>query len=647
MRKILCFLLLSCSLAAAQNFLTVAGSNTYGYGNALLPSGSLIFTATDSHGAPISYQAGGGGQVVRYPTACSIANGVIASGCQVANVSVSNPANFCYSVQIVDAANRLVLGGPQSGYNCVQPQTTNFWCASGTCNFDQYVPNIPTALTMLLPLPKALSIGGVYAFTCPVGLVANGVLTTGLLSCVTGGGGGGLTFPILAPNGGINAPSYTFQNNRDLGWSLDTTNTSVYFQFGESDAMGCGTAFLGGVGGGPLDCGIQLEAAQNFFFTSTSYSVPLLSISSAGVTVGANAPLNVNGGESVPNGSTLTIQPGGSLVCASGSTCPAPGVTAFAALTPGVNATPTPFGIAPSSALGGSTPDFSVLGAVGDANTGPVVNIDTPTGSQQNSFRAGVNGVSQLQTCWQPGPLGEMVFGSTVACPSIYTTVFAKNVFQDGATGHTGARFWQSSGAYVGDFLQFNTATAAGTGFNALTLYTGVTGSDTYHAGGVLVAQLDGNGDFLGSSFGGVNPSAPIQILTSVPGGTACVPTGGKSQIAIGSDGNFYSSNNGGACVRLGTAVDVINGTASMPVTGISAGTCSTVTVSAPGVLSTDSINWTPNASIKAVNGYSPPAALAIQSYPTANFVNFDVCNNAPTGSVTPGAVTLNWRVAR
>jgi hypothetical protein len=37
---------------------------------------------------------------------------------------------------------------------------------------------------------------------------------------------------------------------------------------------------------------------------------------------------------------------------------------------------------------------------------------------------------------------------------------------------------------------------------------------------------------------------------------------------------------------------------------------------------------------------------LTIIAYPTANNVNFKVCNNT-SGSVTPGAITLNWRVTR
>jgi hypothetical protein len=37
---------------------------------------------------------------------------------------------------------------------------------------------------------------------------------------------------------------------------------------------------------------------------------------------------------------------------------------------------------------------------------------------------------------------------------------------------------------------------------------------------------------------------------------------------------------------------------------------------------------------------------LTIQAYPTAGFVNWDICN--PTAStITPGAVTLNWNVTR
>jgi hypothetical protein len=362
MKKLLAIaLLLAAPLAAAQNFLTVAGSNTYGYGNALLPSGSLIFTATDSHGAPISYQAGGGGQVVRYPTTCSITNGAVAAGCLIANVSVSNPANFCYAVQIVDAANTLVLGGPQSGYNCVQPQAINFWCSAGTCNFDQYIPNIPTALTMLLPLPTAHSIGGVYAFTCGGGQVSNGILATGLSSCVPNGGGGGSTpgGPPLAlqynNSGALGGTSVLGTNGVDT--LTGAGNTAVLNGSGISLTALGGAAGYGALALGNAAGGAQLSATgtgnaltlggllYNFSLGSLNlqagmvnpsggtayvYGSPLQVGVNGGTGVGAvSAGLNITGSGSffvgpftVPSGATLTVASGGSLVCASGATCP-------------------------------------------------------------------------------------------------------------------------------------------------------------------------------------------------------------------------------------------------------------------------------------------------------------------------------------
>lgn len=93
----------------------------------------------------------------------------------------------------------------------------------------------------------------------------------------------------------------------------------------------------------------------------------------------------------------------------------------------------------------------------------------------------------------------------------------------------------------------------------------------------------------------------------------------------------------------------IASGTASLGTSSISSTGCATVvTVSASGVAATDSIIWNPNASIKAVTGYTPATTggLTIAAYPTSGNVNFDVCNWS-SGPITPGAVTLNWRVVR
>lgn len=98
-----------------------------------------------------------------------------------------------------------------------------------------------------------------------------------------------------------------------------------------------------------------------------------------------------------------------------------------------------------------------------------------------------------------------------------------------------------------------------------------------------------------------------------------------------------------------GATTTIASGTAVLGTGSITSATCATaVTVAGTGILSTDTIAWTPNASIKAVTGYAPSTSggLSIAGYPTSGNVNFDVCNWT-SGSITPGAVTLNWRVTR
>jgi len=98
-----------------------------------------------------------------------------------------------------------------------------------------------------------------------------------------------------------------------------------------------------------------------------------------------------------------------------------------------------------------------------------------------------------------------------------------------------------------------------------------------------------------------------------------------------------------------GSTQTIAAGTAVLGTSAITSGACATaVTATATNTATTDTISFTPNADITAVTGYAPvtTGGLAIYPYPTANNVNFKVCN--PTSSsITPGAVTLNWRVTR
>ena len=131
-------------------------------------------------------------------------------------------------------------------------------------------------------------------------------------------------------------------------------------------------------------------------------------------------------------------------------------------------------------------------------------------------------------------------------------------------------------------------------------------------------------------------PAAQVLSGALANGMTATTQTGGSNDTKVATDAYVDTHF-------------IANGTATLGTGAISSAACATaVTVAATGVATTDIINFTPNADISGVTGYAPSTGgtLFIYAYPTANNVNFKVCNNT-SASITPGAVTLNWKVTR
>jgi hypothetical protein len=98
-----------------------------------------------------------------------------------------------------------------------------------------------------------------------------------------------------------------------------------------------------------------------------------------------------------------------------------------------------------------------------------------------------------------------------------------------------------------------------------------------------------------------------------------------------------------------GTTSTIASGTFTLGTGAISSATCATVvTVSATGVATTDVVTASFNGDPTGITGYAPSASgtLYMYVYPTTNNVNVKVCNNT-SGSITPGAATLNFRVVR
>jgi hypothetical protein len=98
-----------------------------------------------------------------------------------------------------------------------------------------------------------------------------------------------------------------------------------------------------------------------------------------------------------------------------------------------------------------------------------------------------------------------------------------------------------------------------------------------------------------------------------------------------------------------GVSSTIANNTAVLGTSAIASGACATaVTVAGASIATTDVLWWGFNSDPTGVVGYQPSTngMLTIIAYPTSGNANFKVCNNT-SASVTPGAITLNWRVVR
>lgn len=93
----------------------------------------------------------------------------------------------------------------------------------------------------------------------------------------------------------------------------------------------------------------------------------------------------------------------------------------------------------------------------------------------------------------------------------------------------------------------------------------------------------------------------------------------------------------------------IASGTKALATSSIASGACTAAqTATATGTLTTDTVMADFNADPTGVTGYAPVTTgmLTIIKYPTADTVNFKICNLTAT-AITPGAITLNFRVVR
>ena len=151
-------------------------------------------------------------------------------------------------------------------------------------------------------------------------------------------------------------------------------------------------------------------------------------------------------------------------------------------------------------------------------------------------------------------------------------------------------------------------------------------------------------------------PALGVATATSINGLTLTSSTGtftltnGKT-FSVSNTLTFTGTDSSSVALGAGGTVTytIASGAKALATGAIASATCTSAqTDTATGTATTDTIEVTFNGDPTAVTGYVPltTGMLTIIPYPTSNTVNFKVCNNT-AGSITPGAITLNWRVVR
>lgn len=157
-----------------------------------------------------------------------------------------------------------------------------------------------------------------------------------------------------------------------------------------------------------------------------------------------------------------------------------------------------------------------------------------------------------------------------------------------------------------------------------------------------------------------ITSSGTIALNLSSANTWAAVQTFTNSDIKLlgsSTGATTFTSANAGAsnftltfpAITSTVTTTIASGAKALATGAISSATCTTAqTDTATGTLTTDAIIASFNGDPTAVTGYVPltTGMLTIIPYPTADTVNFKVCNNT-AASITPGAITINWRVVR
>lgn len=243
-------------------------------------------------------------------------------------------------------------------------------------------------------------------------------------------------------------------------------------------------------------------------------------------------------------------------------------------------------------------------------------------------------------------------------CPSGTTTFTKLGVGSDGqvltadSASACGLKYAASTSGLSGMSANCLPKAATATTITGCSLATDNGTTLTYTGTGGLsvpkvVATGSGAGAFVataGSAQGhGTASTVTVEAPASVTAYEVLLPAAAGTGCVYGTNGSNVVTGTFSAC-----PIVVWSGTVALNTAAISSASHNLTTANHSGILTTDFVSCVPNGSLNAVTGYVPSTSgtLGFYAYPTADNLNIDVINNT-TGSITPGAVTLNCAVTR
>jgi hypothetical protein len=395
-----------CALALTARAQTVTVNATQLYDGAAPANGTIYFAPALSTGTAASYHRPGGGTASVTPVSAPVTNGAFTL--TLPDTSLTSPTNICFSASLVTGSGQ-VLG---AGYSCMQPTANNSWCASGICNFDNYVPATSPQPTINY-VPTINGVAGPWTMT-GAGASCNG----STLTCTFGGG---MVWPSgvgVAGSGGGSSwgTTYNASNQIPAAWVNLSPYTPTAGLGGISDPLGSAAAAQAAAeaASDPLGSAASAQAASLQKANNLSdLASPTTAVTNLGLMPPLGAGTNLATIAVWANGALPVEQTDGSFTYRLLSHATAG--SADQVVMTGLTAT-TPGGCPPVNNSWGYTTDYTVSAIfLGEVYTSCTINPLYSTFDQRADRAAWLNGLSGTATTDSTGTIFSFSSGNQVA----------------------------------------------------------------------------------------------------------------------------------------------------------------------------------------------------------------------------------------